>query len=71
MAGNPLHDLRPDLLAKIGSIVGHVEELRSPHGNERFDGGAIDGLLSDPQVQAWLTDMRALALIPQPRNRKS
>lgn len=70
MKGNPLQDLRPDLLAKIGSLIGHVEELRSPFGNEMFDGGAIDSLLRDPQVQAWLADMRAMALVPQPRNPK-
>lgn len=65
--GNPLYDLRPDLLAKVGSIIGHVQELRSPHGNEIFDGGAIDNLLRDPQVVDWLNDMRALALVPLPR----
>jgi hypothetical protein len=67
--GNPLKDLRPDLLSKLGSIIGHVQELRSPHGDETFDGGAIDGLLRDPQVVEWLADMRALAMIPLPRNR--
>lgn len=69
MHGDPLNNLRADLLAKLGSIVGHVQELRSPYGNETFDGGAIDGLLKDPQVVQWLADMRALSLIPQPRNR--
>lgn len=44
-----------------------VQELRSPHGNETFDGAAIDALLRDPQVVAWLGDMRAIAMIPQPR----
>lgn len=67
MNGNPLVDLRPDLLAKLGSIVGHVQELRSPHGDEMFDGGAIDALLRDPQVRGWLADMRAIAMIPHPR----
>lgn len=68
MNGNPLFDLRPDLLAKLGSIIGHVQELRSPQGDETFDGGAIDSLLHDPQVVGWLSDMRALAMIPHPRH---
>jgi len=64
----PLTDLPPALLAKIGSIVGHVEELRSSHGNEQFDGAAIDAILSDAEVRAWLAAMRTIALVPQPRN---
>lgn len=64
---SPLADLRPDLLAKLGSIIGHVQELRSPLGDETFDGAAIDALLCDPQVRSWLADMRAIAMIPLPR----
>lgn len=55
------------LLAKLGSIIGHVEELRSPDGHE-FDGQAIDALLADPEVRGWLTAMRKMALVPQPRS---
>jgi hypothetical protein len=66
---DPLKDLSPALLAKIGSIVGHVEELRSPGGSEQFDGAAIDALLRDPEVVEWLKAMRAIAFVPQPRKR--
>lgn len=64
----PLSGLPASLLVKIGSIVGHVEELRSPHGDETFDGSAIDSLLTDPEVRAWLAEMRAMALLPLPRS---
>lgn len=67
--GNPLKDLSPALLAKIGSIVGHAEEMMSP-GGHHFDRIAMDALCSDPEVQAWLTDMRELAMVPQPRSRR-
>ena len=67
-AEEALQDLRPDLLAKLGSIIGHVAELRSPYGNELFDGAAIDGLLQDEQVRGWLADMRKLSLLPIARD---
>lgn len=66
-----MSELNPGLplLSKLGSIVGHVEEMRSPDGHH-FDAAAIDGLLADPEVQAWLVAMRKMALIPQPRRSK-
>lgn len=44
------------LLCKLGSIVVHAEELISPNGHI-VDRGAIEGLLSDVDVQAWIADM--------------
>jgi hypothetical protein len=57
------------LLCKLGSIVGHTEELLSPHGHD-FDRIALDQLLRDPDVVKWMDGMRVSALIPQPRNKK-
>lgn len=54
------------LLAKLGSLVAHVEEGAGPWGH-RFDWVAIDGLLNDPDVQVWIAEMRKAALIPEPR----
>ena len=75
--------LRPSvgLLAKLGSAVGHAEELLSSAAGPRpsisvwpasqgheFDRYALDSLLSDPEVRAWLAQMRAAAFIPEPRS---
>lgn len=54
------------LLAKLGSIAGHTEEMMGP-GGHAFDRAALDSLLEDPEVRAWLSGMRAMALIPEPR----
>lgn len=59
----------PQLLCKLGSIVGHVEELLSPKGHE-FDRHALDALLRDPEVVTWMADMRSMALVPEPRTDK-
>lgn len=60
--------LKPELslLVKLGSIVVHVEELLSPKGHP-FDETAIRGLLSDPEVQEWLTKMDRMGFMPKPR----
>ena len=51
---------------KLASVVVHAEELRSPIAHA-FDGAALDSLLSDPDVTAWLAEMRALGLVPEKR----
>lgn len=44
------------LLAKLGSIVVHYEELLSPQGHS-FDRHALKTLLDDPEVKDWLKGM--------------
>lgn len=65
--GNPLTP-SPALLCKIGSIAAHLEEGSSIHGHE-FDITAAKALLSDPEVIAWMKEMRAMAMLPEPRNK--
>jgi len=54
------------LLAKIGSIVVHADEMLSMDGHE-FDRHALQSLLADPEIQAWLKEMGKLAMIPVKR----
>lgn len=61
--GSPVKDLSPALLCKLGSIIVHAEELRSPDGHE-FDAMALDALLKDAEVVQWLDAMRAAAMLP-------
>ena len=57
----------PALLSKLGSIVVHVDEMLSPEGHV-FDRAALDLLLRDPEVVAWLEQMNAMAMVPVKRN---
>jgi len=57
----------PALLCKLGSVVVHVEEMRSPDGHA-FDTIALDGLLKDPEVVQWLARMNAMAMLPRKRS---
>lgn len=54
------------LLVKLGSIAVHAEELLSSKGHE-FDKAALDTLLKDPEVMAWLRAMGAKAYLPVKR----
>ena len=54
------------LLVKLGSIAVHAGELLSPDGHE-FDRVALDQLLRDPEVLAWLEAMDAAAMVPKTR----
>jgi hypothetical protein len=56
----------PSLLAKVGSIVAHVQEGSGEDGHP-FDWEAARALIRDPDVQAWLKGMRKIMLIPEPR----
>lgn len=56
----------PALLAKIGSIVVHADELLSSDGHA-FDRVAMDQLLSDPEVKEWLEQMSGAAMVPRKR----
>ncbi len=44
------------LLAKLGSIVVHYEELLSPKGHS-FDRHALKTLLDDSEVKNWIKGM--------------
>jgi hypothetical protein len=58
----------PQLLCKLGSIAIHARELCSPNGHN-FDKVALDALLDDGDVKAWLEEMDAAALLPRERSR--
>lgn len=57
------------LLCKLGSIAAHVDEGLSVHGHQ-FDWTATASLLVDPEVTEWMTAMRKMAMLPEPRNKK-
>jgi hypothetical protein len=54
------------LLAKIGSILVHIEEASGEGGHE-FDWIAIRSLLADREVQEWLDGMGLAGLVPRKR----
>lgn len=56
----------PRLLAKVGSILVHVEEMLSPQGH-RFDRAALEATMNDPEVKEWLEALDKLALVPKKR----
>lgn len=51
------------LLAKLGSIAQHIDEVCGTDGHA-FDWSAIRSLLSDPEVTAWLDKMHKQGLLP-------
>lgn len=58
----------PQLLCKLGSIAVHARELCSPDGHA-FDKVALEALLKEVEVRAWLDEMDAAALLPRERSR--
>lgn len=56
----------PAVLAKISSVIVHVDEMLSSDGHH-FDRIALQNLLNDPDVQEWLKGMGEMALIPVKR----
>lgn len=54
------------LVAKLGCIVALAENLTGPHGIAA-DRNTIRTLLQDPEVKAWLDDLRAIDIAPPPR----
>jgi len=54
------------LLAKLGSIAVHAQEMTSSKGHA-FDKHALDGVLADPEVKAWLRSMDKMAMLPKRR----
>lgn len=57
--------LHPDAatLVKLGSIARHAEEMLSPNGHP-LDRAALEALLDDPDVQAWMDAADDFALLP-------
>lgn len=65
----PKHDFRHpslSLLAKLGSVAVHADELLSPDVHS-FDRTALEQILRDPEVTAWIKAMGPLL----PRKRSS
>lgn len=56
----------PALLCKLGSIAVHADEFMSSDGHP-FDAEALNALLYDPEVVAWLKAMGKMAMIPKKR----
>ena len=56
----------PSLLAKLGSIAVHADEMLSADGHP-FDKTALQSLLHDPEVANWLKQMGAAAMVPKKR----
>lgn len=54
------------LLCKLGSIAVHAEEMTSATGHA-FDKQAMDTLLQDTEVVAWLAEMNRIAMVPRKR----
>lgn len=54
------------LLVKLGSIAVHADEFFSPRGHS-FNQAALQSLLQDAEVAAWLKEMDALAFLPKKR----
>lgn len=56
----------PSLLAKLGSLIYHLEESMDSGGHE-FDIAAAKQLRDDADVQEWFGGMRDLAMLPVKR----
>ncbi len=64
---NPLTP-NTSLLASLGSIIVHFQEMLTSDGHE-FDKVAVEGLLADPGVVEWLEQMDQMVLLPRLRSR--
>ncbi len=54
------------LLLKLASIAVHADEMLSANGHE-FDRTALDSVLRDPEVTAWLKKMVKEGMAPVKR----
>lgn len=54
------------LLVKLGSLIVHFDETRSSKSH-MFDTNAIETLLNDAEVKAWLDSMNKAAYLPVKR----
>ena len=66
--GDPLKP-NPALLCKLGSVIVHADEFLSP-GGHHLDETAFRMALADPDVQGWLAQMRAMAMVPLKRTER-
>lgn len=57
----------PSLMIKLGSLARHIEELHGAGGHEA-DKHAIESLLGDPEVAAFMQAADDLALLPVRRD---
>lgn len=57
------------LLAKLGSILVHVDEGAGEGGHE-FDWAAVRSLLADREVQDWLVGMGRAGFLPVKRSQR-
>lgn len=64
----PADPLRPtlSLLVKLGSIVVHVDEFLCEQGHY-YDEVALEQMLQDPEVVAWVWEMTERGLLPVKR----
>ncbi len=56
------------LLCKLGSIIVHCDEFLSPDGHH-FDKIALQELLGDSEVVAWISGMDSLCMLPLKRKK--
>lgn len=54
------------VLAKVGSVVRHLQEAMGDTGMA-LDVAVAERLLEDPELEAWLEEMDKLGLIPAMR----
>jgi len=54
------------LLVKLGSIAVHTDEFLSDDAHH-FDKTALDQLLKDAEVVAWVKEMTTMAMLPVKR----
>jgi hypothetical protein len=65
---DPLLKPPVSLLCKLGSIAVHVAELHSPDGHA-YDRAALDQLLNDAEVTAWVDEMGKAGFLPVKRRK--
>lgn len=54
------------IIPLLGSLAIHIEEYLSPDGHDA-DRYAIEGILTHPEVKAWLAELDAFCLLPRKR----
>lgn len=59
-------ELSPSLAVKLGSLAVHADEYLSPNRSS-YDLNAIESLVMDPEVNAWLDDFEP-GLLPVKRD---
>jgi hypothetical protein len=55
------------LQCKLGSLLVHVEEANSP-GSYHIDFTVIQSLMSDPEIVAWMEELRKNGFLPVKRS---